>query len=60
VANTEVPASVDVSAAPVSFDADLEWSQADPFDQLINLEAPEQEAVRRMLTVAQEGSGRQQ
>jgi hypothetical protein len=32
------------------------WSQTDLFDELVNLEEPEQEALRRMLTVAQQGS----
>lgn len=49
-----------VASAPVEVnpeDATLAvWSQTDLFDELVNLEEPEQEELRRMLTVAQRGS----
>ena len=45
------------SLEPNSMDAVLAvWSQTNLFDELVNLEEPEQEALRRMLTVAQQGS----
>ena len=57
VSGAGIPAPVEAIVEPSSMDAGFAvWSQTDLFDELVNLEEPEQEALRRMLTVAQQGS----